>query len=69
MVGVATLLDNVVVVVVTAVLMGPLSWEVVVTRSQRGHIVRVDAGMDSQLWGEITVGGPTFMALSSSTSL
>jgi hypothetical protein len=49
MVGVDTLVDNVVVVVVMAVLMGPLSWEVVVTRSQRGHIVRVDAGMDSQL--------------------
>ena len=50
---------------------GPLSAaaEVVVTFSQRGHIVRVDAGRGWQPWGDITVGGPTFMALSSSTSL
>lgn len=33
----------------------------VVTRSQRGHMLRLEA--------EVTVGGPTFMALSSSTSL
>lgn len=33
----------------------------VVTRSQRGHIVRLEA--------EVAVDGPTFMALSSSTSL
>lgn len=48
---------------------GPLSTAVVVTRSHRGHIVRVDAGSGSQLCGDITVGGPTFIALSSSTSL
>lgn len=41
---------------------------VVVTRSQRGHIVRVDAGRGSRVWGERTVGGATFKALSSSTS-
>lgn len=62
---------------VVVVVVGPsLSWPtwvamavvVVVTRSQRGHIVRVDAGRGWELWGEITVGGPTFIALSSSTS-
>jgi len=42
---------------------------VVVTRSQRGHMVSVEAGSGSQECGEMTVGGPTFMALSSSTSL
>jgi len=42
---------------------------VVVTRSQLGHMVSVEAGRGSQKCGEITVGGPTFMALSSSTSL
>lgn len=50
-------------------LVGSLPSEVVVTRSQRGHIVSVEAGRGSQLWGEMTVGGATFMALSSSTSL
>lgn len=65
--------DNVVGLLV-ALVVGPLSWMVVAaaeedeTLSQRGHMVRVDAGSGSQLWGEITVGGPTFMALSSSTS-
>lgn len=68
-----TLFDKVfavsVAVVTAADLDSLLSKEVVVTRSHRGHIVRVDAGSGSQLLGEITVGGPTFIALSSSTSL
>ena len=42
---------------------------VVVTRSQRGHMVSVDAGRGSQLCGDMTVGGATFIARSSSTSL
>lgn len=42
---------------------------VVVTRSHLGHIVSVDAGRGSQVCGDITVGGATFMALNSSTSL
>lgn len=58
----------VVVAVATAQLVGPLS-VVAVTRSQRGHMDRADAGSGgSQLWAEITAAGPTFMALSSSTS-
>lgn len=68
--GVPTLGDNAAGVEEAVVtLVGPLSMAVVVTRSHRGHIDRVDAGSGSQLWGEITVGGPTFIALSSSTSL
>lgn len=41
----------------------------VVTRSHRGHMDKVEAGSGSELWGDNTVGGPTFIALSSSTSL
>lgn len=66
-----TLDDTVVgfVVVVVAQLAGPLSGVVVVvTRSQRGHMETADAGSGSQLWAEFTAAGPTFMALSSSTS-
>lgn len=63
--GVSTLGDK----EAAATLVGPLSMAVVVTRSHRGHIIWVDAGSGSQLWGEMMVGGPTFMALSSSTSL
>lgn len=58
----------VVVAATTAQLVGPLS-VVAVTRSQRGHMDRADVGSGgSQLWAEITAAGPTFMALSSSTS-
>lgn len=42
---------------------------VVTTRSQRGHMERVEAGRGSHVWGERTVGGATLIALSSSTSL
>lgn len=68
--GVPVLEDKVVLAAAESlVFVGPVVVAVVVTRSQRGHIVRVDAGSGSQVWGDITVGGPTFMALSSSTSL
>ena len=45
--GVGTLED--IAAAAVAVLVGPLSGLVVVTLSQRGHMVRVDAGSGSQL--------------------
>lgn len=41
----------------------------VVIRSHWGHMDKVEAGSGSELWGDNTVGGPTFKALRSSTSL